>query len=98
MLIGELAKKTKTKRPTLDRYVRLGLIPHEVNPENEYREFNGEAIKRVGLIRVLRKRPFRRRLEEIKEIFEKIPILKLEEKIKQSNEEALRLLSMNDLL
>jgi DNA-binding transcriptional MerR regulator len=97
MLLGELRKKTKCTRQSLDRYAQLGLIPFTEN-DHGYRIFNKEAIDRVDLIRALTKRPFKRDLKEIKEIFEKVSIAQLVERKKDSNKKLLHFLNEHDLL
>lgn len=97
MLIGELFNKTKCKKQTLDRYIRLDLIPCGEN-DNGYRTFDDEAVHRVELIKALTKRPFKRDLEEIKEIFKKVPITELMTKKKDSNKKLLQFLNERDLL
>jgi DNA-binding transcriptional MerR regulator len=98
MLFGELLKRTACKRSTLDRYVRLDLIPYAQNLENNYRKFPEEAINRVELIRLLTKRPFRLDLEEIRNIFQKVPIVELVAKKEVSIQHLLQFLNENNLL
>jgi DNA-binding transcriptional MerR regulator len=98
MLIGEILKATKCKRPTFDRYARLGLMPYSENQENGYREFDDEAVSRVQLIRVLMNRPFRLDLNDIKKIFEKVPIATLTKRMDASKRSLQQFLLDKDLL
>jgi DNA-binding transcriptional MerR regulator len=98
MLIGELVKRTKSKRATIDRYVQLGLIPFKENPENGYREFDEEAVDQVKLIKILQGRPFKRDLKEIEHIFRHVATAELMAKKNVSNKELLHYLNERDLL
>ncbi len=98
MLFWQLLKETKCTRPTLDRYVRLGLIPFVENPSNGFRKFPKEAIDRVELIRTLTKRPFKRDLEEIRNIFQRVPIPQLVAEKEISISHLLQFLNENNLL
>ena len=48
---GELAKRAGVSTDTLRHYERLGLLPRPRRRENGYREYPGEALARVRLIR-----------------------------------------------
>lgn len=98
MLIGDVAKAAQCKRPTLDRYVRAGLIPCSEDGESGYRIFTEEAITRVAMIKTLTKRPFRLDLEEIKDVFKKVPLSDLNAKRNTSVKALQRYLLDKDLL
>ena len=97
MLLGELSKKTKCNSKTLDRYVRFGLVTHSIG-ENGYRDFGAEAVTQVELIQVLRKKPFRKNIEDIKVVFDRIPLSTLERLGKGSLKQLQRFLLDKDLL
>ncbi|MDH3604507.1 MAG: MerR family transcriptional regulator [Candidatus Tectomicrobia bacterium] len=66
---GELLALTGEKRSTLNYYVRLGLLPY-TRADNGYRYFAAiDCYRRVTLIRLLLRAPFRYPLDVIREIF-----------------------------
>jgi DNA-binding transcriptional MerR regulator len=93
-MLGDLLSEVGGPRSTLDRYVRLGLIPYSTDG-NDYRLFCLEdACRRVELVRLLRKRPFKYNLDEVKHIFGAITIQVLVEERNKSNK-ALRFYLVN---
>lgn len=78
MRIGDLARETGSGRATLDRYAQFGLVPFVEDVRNGYREFSEEAVLRVQLIQDLKRRPFRYGLDEIRRIFDKVPLAELD--------------------
>lgn len=56
--IGQAAKLTGVKVPTIRYYEEIGLLPGLVRTESNRRMFDGEAVRRLGFIRHARELGF----------------------------------------
>lgn len=96
--ISELAKKVNISKSTLNRYVDIGLIePTAVNPKNNYRHFNDETIRKVEMMKILKEKPFRLKLKEIKDVLNQISLSALEAPLQQSEKNLLDFLIEKEL-
>lgn len=99
LLLGDVAKGARTNPKTLDHYVRLGLVAPLSRRDNGYRLFDGpDALSRLRLIKALRRRPFKRNLDEIKTIFRKVSIAVLIARLDESEKKLFQFLNDGDLL
>jgi DNA-binding transcriptional MerR regulator len=97
--IGELAKRTKLSRATVDRYERLRLVhPTSEDTSLKIRYFDETTVKKIELIKKFQKKPFRLLLEDIKKIFDDIPIDVLIKLSHKSDKTILNFMSDNKFL
>ncbi len=66
--VGELSKETQTTADAIRHYARIGLLSPSRNPENNYKLFSNDDVKRLKFICRAKKLGFT--LQDIKVIFE----------------------------
>ena len=88
--IHELAQKVNFSKSTLNRYIDIGLIePARINSENNYRYFDNEVVRRLELLKILKRKPFRLKLQEIKDVLNQVDLSVLESHLRRSEKDLL---------
>lgn len=88
--IHELAQKVNISKSTLNRYIDIGLIePARINSENNYRYFDNEVVRRLELLKILKRKPFRLKLQEIKDVLNQVDLSVLESHLRRSEKDLL---------
>jgi len=88
--IGKLAQKVDLSKSTLNRYVDIGLIePIHIEPKNNYRHFDNETIQKLKMVEILKKKPFRLKLKEIKGVLNQVDLVTLENHLQNSKKNLL---------
>jgi DNA-binding transcriptional MerR regulator len=101
LTVSELSKLVKTTPDTIRHYVRIGLVTPSRNPENGYRQFSNNEVKRVTFI--LRAKSLGFTLHDIKIMFDhtdkgRSPCPKVRDIIRQRiDENRVRMIELNRL-